>query len=145
MKGQIFFILAAVIAIASCTEDMRSNAIFRLKGCDASIDLSNESVQGTTIGRDLMLRHNGVYSCCADISVRLLEKGNLLIVDEENTAKTCGCLCTYAIDTALLNIAPGNYTLILHGVGHDGTRPANITYSKGIVIPSEETWEDVLG
>lgn len=68
------------------------------------------TVEGHTL---YVVHQNATYNCCPDdIVVSLTVEGNLLrLTEEELLTVPCDCLCCYDVETTVVNLAPGTYTV----------------------------------
>lgn len=68
----------------------------------------------TVLGNTLQIVHrNAAYNCCVDdIVVSLIVQGNTLqLFEEEILTNPCDCICCYDVESTVVNLAPGVYTV----------------------------------
>lgn len=112
----IAFTLLSMFYSWSFTEYAREDLRSLFSGCRPASGGPPESVDVEASGTTVFISHYLKHECCLSILGRFEESGNLLRVYEEESGVPCGCTCDYRVNTTLLNIAPGNYTIELYGI-----------------------------
>jgi hypothetical protein len=72
-------------------------------------DLITLTVHGRTLHT---LHENAVYNCCVtDIAISVELVGSTLYITEEEINPACFCICCYTIESTIVDLAPGTYTV----------------------------------
>jgi hypothetical protein len=98
---------------------------------------SDDEILLTVEGGTLYTVHeNATYNCCPDdIEVSLSVEENVLRLTEEEVFVTepCACICCYAVEATVVDLAPGEYTVEYCWYDYeDGTERCHV---EDIVVP----------
>jgi hypothetical protein len=71
-----------------------------------------DSVIITVSGNDIMVVHkDAFYNCCFEISVEVVQNGNMFNLYEHESGNPCWCMCYFDITTTIYDLEPGTYTI----------------------------------
>jgi hypothetical protein len=82
-------------------------------GChDAPTYPEPDSVIITASGNDIVVLHkDAFYNCCFEISVEVVQNGNVFNLYEHESGNPCWCMCYFDITTTIYDLEPGTYTI----------------------------------
>lgn len=77
---------------------------------------------------------NATYNCCPDdLSVTLTVQDNTLRLTEQEVLTTpCACLCCYDVNTSIVNLSPGTYTVEYCWIDDEG---GQMCWTGDVTIP----------
>ncbi len=71
-----------------------------------------DSIIITVSGNDIMVLHkDAFYNCCFQISVEVVQDGNVFNLYENESGDPCYCMCYFDITTTIYDVEPGTYTI----------------------------------
>jgi|GEM_PF-2651629 len=100
--------------------------------------------EGITISpsrSSVSIKHNVMYTCCANITLSLEQEDSTLKVIETNTGDVCRCLCTYEINAKIINLLPGEYNVEVYGIKYRDVHPLELKGSRRVSVSSGLTVE----
>lgn len=71
-----------------------------------------DSIIITVSGNDIVVLHkDAYYNCCFEISVEVVQNGNVFNLYEHESGNPCWCMCYFDITTTIYDLEPGTYTI----------------------------------
>ncbi len=93
--------------------------LYNISDCDESKS-GIGFVSITADEKNIIIRQRLNYVCCANITLRSERSGNVIRVFESNVGGVCKCVCGYDINALILNLAAGEYKILVYGVDYNG-------------------------
>jgi hypothetical protein len=87
-------------------------------------------------GNDIIVLHmDAFYNCCYEITVEIVQEGNVFNLYEQESGEPCYCLCYFDITTTIYDLEPGTYTINVYNAEGEYVGGGTVTIQE-IIGPS---------
>jgi len=92
-----------------------------------------DSIIITVSGNDIIVRHiDAFYNCCFEISVEVVQDGNVFNLYEHTSGEPCYCMCYFDITTTIYDLEPGTYTINVYNAEGEYVGGGTVTVERTI-------------
>ena len=93
-----------------------------------------DSVIITVSGNDIIVLHkDAFYNCCFEISVEVVQDGDVFNLHEHESGDPCYCMCYFDITTTIYDVEPGTYTINVYNAEGEYVGGGTVTVQKTVV------------
>ncbi len=90
-----------------------------------------DSIIITVSGNDIIVLHkDAFYNCCFQISVEIVQDGNVFNLYEEESGDPCYCMCYFDITTTIYDVEPGTYTINVYNADGEYVGGGTVTVGR---------------
>ena len=90
-----------------------------------------DSIIITVSGNDIIVLHkDAFYNCCFEISVEVVQDGNVFNLYEHESGDPCYCMCYFDITTTIYDLEPGSYTINVYNAEGEWVGGGTVTINK---------------
>jgi hypothetical protein len=92
-----------------------------------------DSIIITVSGNDIIVVHkDAFYNCCFEISVEVVEDGNVFNLYEQTSGDPCYCMCYFDVTTTIYDLEPGTYTINVYNADGEYVGGGTVTIQQSI-------------
>lgn len=92
-----------------------------------------DSIIITVSGNDIIVLHkDAFYNCCFEISVEVVQDGNVFNLYEHESGEPCYCMCYFDITTTIYDLEPGTYTINVYNAQDEYVGGGTVTIQRTI-------------
>jgi len=92
-----------------------------------------DSIIITVSGNDIIVLHkDAFYNCCFQISVEVVQNGNVFNLYEHESGNPCWCMCYFDITTTIYDLEPGTYTINVYNAEGEYVGGGTVTIQRTI-------------
>jgi hypothetical protein len=93
-----------------------------------------DSIIITVSGDDIVVMHkDAFYNCCYEISVEVVQNGNVFNLYEHESGNPCWCMCYFDVTTTIYDLEAGTYTINVYNAQDEYVGGGAVTIHRTMV------------